>query len=129
MVIVMLSFLSKLLPGVFSVIDKAIPDGDLREKIKRDIQLQMIQMDQAELKAATSVLVAELTGESWLQRNWRPLVMITFAGLVVAHWLGYTAPNLSEPQVLALLGIVKVGLGGYVLGRSAEKAVKAYKGS
>ena len=55
--------------------------------------------------------------------------MLTFVGLIVAHWLGFTAENLSEGQVLALLGIVKVGLGGYVVGRSVEKGIKTWKQS
>jgi hypothetical protein len=39
--------------------------------------------------------VAEAQG-SWLQRNWRSLLMVTFAGLVVAHWFGFTAQNIPE---------------------------------
>ena len=53
--------------------------------------------------------------------------MLFFAGLVGAHWLGFTAENLTEPQVIALLNIVKVGIGGYVIGRSGEKIMKEYK--
>ncbi|WP_444917636.1 3TM-type holin [Microbulbifer sp. JMSA003] len=86
-------------------------------------------MDLEELKAATQVITAEASGESWLQRNWRPVTMLTFVGLIVAHWVGWTAENLSEDQTLALLEIVKIGLGGYVVGRSAEKAMKAWKQS
>jgi hypothetical protein len=79
------------------------------------------------VNAQKSIIVAEAQGGSWLQRNWRPVVMVTFAGLVVAHWLGFTAENLTEAEVLSLLGIVKIGLGGYVVGRSAEKCVKYYR--
>ena len=79
------------------------------------------------VNAQKSIIVAEAQGDSWLQRNWRPVVMLTFAGLVVAHWLGWTAENLKESEVLMLLEIVKIGLGGYVVGRSAEKCVKYYR--
>ncbi len=72
------------------------------------------------------IVYSETAGESWLQRNWRPVVMLIFTGLICAHWLGFTPPNLPESVVLKLLDIVQVGLGGYVIGRSAEKVVREY---
>ncbi|MCO1336450.1 holin family protein [Microbulbifer sp. OS29] len=111
------------------VIDKAFPDKTEANRLKAQVDSQLISMDLEELKAATQVITAEASGESWLQRNWRPVTMLTFVGLIVFHWLGWTAENLSEDQTLALLEIVKIGLGGYVVGRSAEKAMKAWKQS
>jgi hypothetical protein len=108
-------------------IDKAFPDKDKANELKAGIDTALINADSAELASATQVVIAEASGESWLQRNWRPLTMLSFVGLIAAHWLGFTAPNLSEGQSLALLDIVKVGLGGYVLGRSAEKVAKVWK--
>ena len=60
-------------------------------------------------------------GKSWLQRTWRPITMLVFVGLIVARWLGWSAPNLGEGEVLKLWDIVEIGLGSYVIGRSAEK--------
>ncbi|WP_444897910.1 3TM-type holin [Microbulbifer sp. SSSA005] len=122
----MISAISNLLG---KVIDKAFPDKTEANRLKAQVDSQLISMDLEELKAATQVITAEASGESWLQRNWRPVTMLTFVGLIVIHWLGWTAPNLSEDQTLALLEIVKIGLGGYVVGRSAEKAMKAWKQS
>jgi hypothetical protein len=79
------------------------------------------------VNAQEAIIVAEAQGGSWLQRNWRPVVMLWFVVLIGAHWFGFTAENLSEEQVLKLLDIVKIGLGGYVVGRSAEKCVKYYR--
>lgn len=110
-----------------NVVDKVAPDAGMAEQLKFELTNALINADDTLLKQQANVIMSEATGESWLQRNWRPLSMLTFVGLVVAHWLGYTAPNLSEDQVLALLGIVKVGLGGYVVGRSGEKIMKEYK--
>ena len=108
-------------------IDKAVPDRTEAERLKAQVTLAAMQQVDTELKGAVDVILAEARGESWLQRNWRPVTMLTFTGLVVAHWLGFTAENLSEPQTLALLDIVQIGIGGYILGRSGEKMVKAYK--
>ena len=53
--------------------------------------------------------------------------MLTFTALVVAHFLGLTAENVSEEMVDGLLQIVQYGLTGYIVGRSAEKGIAAWK--
>ena len=35
----------------------------------------------------------------------------------------WSAPNLAEAEALKLWDIVEIGLGGYVIGRSAEKVL------
>ena len=57
----------------------------------------------------------------WLRHNWRPIVMLTLTALVVAHWLGLTADNVSEAEAIEMFSLIKLGLGGYVIGRSVEK--------
>jgi hypothetical protein len=124
----MLAALIPAITGIISkAIDKAVPDKDEAERLKAQITLQAMQQSHAELQGAVSIIMAEANGESWLQRNWRPLLMIWFAALVGAHWLGFTPPNLPESVVNNLLDIVQVGVGGYVLGRSGEKMVRAYR--
>lgn len=115
--------------GLFStVIDKNVADKDLAENLKTKVTLEAMRADNEELKGAIQIITAEAQGESWLQRNWRPILMLWFAGLVGAHWLGFTPDNMDISVVNSLLDIVQVGIGGYVLGRSGEKIVKAYKG-
>ncbi len=60
--------------------------------------------------------MADFRYQSWLQRTWRPITMLVFVGLIVARWLGWSAPNLGEAEVLKLWDIVEIGLGGYVIG-------------
>lgn len=67
------------------------------------------------------VLLVELNG-SKLQRSWRPIVMLAFTSVVV--YSKFIAPAFGlptaelEPDFWELL---KLGLGGYVVGRSLEK--------
>jgi hypothetical protein len=109
------------------LIDKLIPDPEA----KREAKLKLMELEQAgELKtldAQMQVIVAEAKSEHPLTSQWRPITMLTFTALIVAHWLGFTSDRLPDDQVLELLSIVKVGLGGYVLGRSAEKGIQAWK--
>lgn len=113
---------------VSGFVDKFVKDKDEAEKIKANIAIEAMNFNSKELESATSVIIAEAKGDSWLQRSWRPMLMLWFAGLVGAHWLGFTPENLSDEVVIKLLNIVQVGIGGYVLGRSGEKIMKNYTG-
>ena len=95
-------------------------------RLKFQIQRQHIETKGSELEAQAKIVLAEAQG-SWLQGNWRPLLMVIFAGLVVAHWFGFTASNIPESVQNSLLNIVMVGVGGYVMGRSAEKVVNKWQ--
>ena len=123
--------IATLMPSIIAIIgkaiDKAIPDKTKAEELKLQITMAAMQQDSTELKGAIDVILAEANGESWLQRSWRPLLMVWFAGLVGAHWLGFTPDNLDKEVVEKLLTIVQIGIGGYVLGRSGEKIVREWK--
>jgi len=125
----MLGILGAVAPMVktlFSTIDKTIDNKAEAEKIKQNIQQQLLSGQLKELEAQASIITAEARG-GWLQRNWRPLLMLTFAGLVVAHWFGFTAPNIPESVQNSLLNIVLVGMGGYIVGRSGKIIMDKYK--
>lgn len=82
------------------------------------------------VNAQRDVLVTEMAG-SKLQRNWRPLVMLAFAIIVVFHYFGYPLaksfnPGLPELPILdtRFWDLLEIGLGGYVIGRSVEKVAE-----
>jgi len=112
-----------LLPLVGNVLDKVIPDPQAAAEAK----LKMLELSQkgelTELTSKTEIIKTEAASEHWLAATWRPILMLTFGGLIVARWLGYAAPGLSEAEVIKLWDIVELGIGGYVVGRSAEKIV------
>jgi len=125
----MLGILGAVAPMVktlFNTIDKTIDNKAEAEKIKQSIQQQLLSGQLKELEAQAQIITAEAKG-GWLQRNWRPIMMLVFAGLVVAHWFGFTAPNIPESVQNSLLNIVLVGIGGYVVGRSGEKIADKFK--
>lgn len=122
----MMGLLKAVLPSVFGTLDELIEDKDKRNELKASINQKLLTLDESTIKAQAGLISAEANGESWLQRNWRPVTMLTFAGCVVAHWLGFTPENLTEAEVMGLLDIVQIGLGGYVVGRSAEKVAKSW---
>ena len=110
-------------------LDRFIPDKSQAAQAKAVLdQLQASNQAQAladDIKvqlAGLAVVSDEAKGESWLQRNWRPLTALTFVVLVVAYWFGLNAPNLPATSVDELFGLVKLCLGGYTIGRTVEKA-------
>ena len=112
---------------VLHIVDDVVEDKDAANNLKFQIQKQRIETKSTELEAHAQIVLAEAQGY-WLQRNWRPLLMMTYAGLVLAHWFGFTAPDIPESVQNSLLNIVMIGVGGYVMGRSAEKVADKWKG-
>lgn len=121
----MLAALLPVLTPILGQVAKSVfPNAE--DEIKRlEIQARLQESliaNQAQIEAAAAqVIKTEAEGESWLQRNWRPLTMMVFVTLIVAKWTGYTAPGVTEALELRLLGLIEIGLGGYVIGRSVEK--------
>lgn len=81
-----------------------------------DYEAQLMQMQ-------SNIVLAEAQGKSWLQRNWRPITMMTFLALVVMDSFGFLPFRLAS-EAWTLL---QIGLGGYVAGRSGEKIMNSMK--
>jgi len=103
------------------VLDKIVVDADMRAKLQAAFLEQFMAQSAALDMAAADIIKAEATSGGFLTRSWRPIVMLVFTALIVARWFGWSAPGLSEAEALELWAIIKIGLGGYVIGRSAEK--------
>ena len=123
-----------LIGGLFKpakeLISEFVEDKDKANEIRaslaiaqHSIQSEVLQLEGKIIEAQSAIVVAEAKSTSWLTSNWRPLTMVTFVGLVVAKWLGFTAPGISPEMELELMSLIKIGLGGYVIGRSAEKVL------
>lgn len=119
---------------LFGVIDEAVTDKDKAAQLKADIHHKMLELQQNETNAATQVLLAELGGESWLQRSWRPILMLVIVAIVANNYILYPylalfgLPTTVLELPPELFNLMTVGVGGYVLGRSGEKIMREYKG-
>jgi hypothetical protein len=91
--------------------------------IQDKMHSKLIEYENKLLEAKRSIITAEANGQSWIQRSWRPITMLTFLVLVVFDSLDWL-PNRLSHDAWTLL---QIGLGGYVAGRSAEKTVERYK--
>lgn len=121
--------LSSLLNAASGIIGKFVTDPN--QKIQAQLELAKIQ---AEFNAKTidadiafaadqaQVITTETKSESWMARNWRPMIMIMF-GYIIFH--NYIIAQIFSLNILPipddLWSLMKLGLGGYVFGRTAEK--------
>ncbi|HEB67273.1 MAG TPA: hypothetical protein ENI93_04940 [Gammaproteobacteria bacterium] len=88
-------------------------------KIENDLQARLLEYETKLMEAQASIVRAEAQSQSWIARNWRPITMLTMLTLVVFGSLGVFNVTLQDEFWLLL----QIGLGGYVIGRSAEKIV------
>lgn len=102
--------------------------------LENQVTTQILDLQKAEVESAKDIIVAEAKGESWLQRNWRPVLMMLF-GVIIANnyiinpWLSALFDiNVVMDVPEHMWSLLKLGVGGYVMGRSAEKGIKIWKG-
>ena len=122
------ALIGPLVSSLLGVVDKAVEDKDLAAQIKSRLNEQVLNGSMKELEAAASIIVAEAQGESWLQRNWRPLLMVLFGAIIANNYM--LVPIFGTPAAEIppdMWDLLKLGVGGYVVGRTAEKSLKAWK--
>lgn len=114
------------------VVDQFVEDKDKAAEMKAQLRHRMQESADRQMQARASIIQAEATGESWLQRNWRPVLMLVIVTIVANNFLVApyvnalfgtgTVPTLDLPE--RLWDLMTLGVGGYIVGRSGEKIVK-----
>ena len=122
---------SSLVSAVGGIIDKFVtsPEEKLAAQkavleIQTNFQLALVKADSDFAAQQASVVTAEVKSESWMARNWRPILMLSFTYIIVHNYV--LAPMFSLtalPIPDQLWELLKIGMGGYIFGRSAEKIV------
>jgi len=117
------------------VIDRVWPDPAERDKAKLELLRLTQEGEFKDLEASMQVVVAEARSEHWLTAAWRPMTMLSFVAIILHNML--LAPYLQWIFGMHLLvdippdlwDLIKLGIGGYVVSRGAEKVVKEWKGA
>jgi predicted MFS family arabinose efflux permease len=87
------------------------------------------------LKSQTQIILAEAQGKSWMQRNWRPLLMMVCIAIVANNYIlvPWLMVFTSKVAVLTmpdkLWTMMIIGIGGYVGGRTVEKTAATLTGT
>jgi len=117
--------------GLGTAVDKVLgrffEDKDKAAQAAQELRLAMLEHEQTAQQVARDVVVAEAKSEHWITSAWRPIVMLMFAVMIANNYI--IAPYLDAILGTSIMfdlpdqawGLLSVGLGGYVVGRSAEK--------
>lgn len=124
------SFLTNLISPVTNLIDQLHTSEEEKLKIlsemfklQTEITGKVMEYETKLLEAQSNIIMAEAKGDGWLQKNWRPLMMLWFAVLLGMFWFGLTPPNITQETIDSLFTLLQLGIGGYIVGRSAEKII------
>jgi hypothetical protein len=120
---------SDLTRNIGDAFDKNFTSQEEKLALKNDLMSQATDLVESVQDLQAEQIRTESTG-NWLQRSWRPVVMLMFALIIIYAYFIQPAffPNstpvneMLDPQFWDLL---RLGMGGYVVGRSAEKVVKS----
>ena len=115
-----LSTIAPLAKMLFSTVDKAIPDKDLAEKLKAQLNTEVLK----------SIVEAEAKS-GWFSASWRPLLMYVLIFILVWNYIIGPVIKLMIGTVITfelpgdVWTLLQIGLGGYVVGRSGESIARS----
>ena len=118
--------------GIFTSLREAITGETIEDKGKILGLLSSLETTFVKVKGA--IITAEAKSEHWIVASWRPLTMLVFTFIIANNYIlvpyfqafGWIVVPLTLDQ--NMWDLLKLGLGGYVVGRSVEKAMKHYAG-
>lgn len=124
--------LDGVLKSVTKIADKFVADKDTKIALQHALKESLLSHEQKLVEAQASIIIEEAKG-SWMQRNWRPSLMMVIVVIIANNFLispiliAFGAPIVVTPLPDNLYTLMTVGLGGYVAGRSGEKIMETYK--
>jgi hypothetical protein len=129
--------IGKILNGVMDLIDQGVEDKDHKNVLKAQLAKAFDNADMERftslINAQMNVLVAEIQGKSWLQRSWRPILMLTIVAIVANNYIIYPYLSLFSDRAMILelpeklYNLMSIGVGGYIVGRSTEKSIAIWR--
>jgi hypothetical protein len=126
-----------LLDGAKGIIGSFVADPaqklEAQEKLadlQATLQTALLAADAKFAELQQNVIVAETKSESVLARNWRPMLMYVFMAILVNNYLvSPLAHTAVVPVPDQMWDLLKLGVTGYIVGRSVEKAGPAIAGA
>jgi hypothetical protein len=114
-------------------IDNSEEKLELQLKYKQlliDIEGAYLNYENRLLDNQTKIVEAEVKGMSWLQNNWRPILMMVCIYIIFNNYV--LVPYFKIPVVALdtnIWNLMEMGITGYVAGRSLEKISENLGGS
>lgn len=118
----------KLLSGLVEEIGSVVSTLSVSSIEKKQIQaglLAAVARQEEELRRNQAAIIGAEAQGNWLQRSWRPIIMLVFAAIVLVGTF-FNLPILDDTS--RFWDLLEIGIGGYVIGRSVEKVAGHLKG-
>lgn len=113
--------LTNTLNKVGDIIDKISTTDEERLILKKEIIEIIKEFANNIVEISSKVIITEAQG-SWLQRNWRPILMLAFGFIIIYRYFISFLFNLPSPELPEKFwDLLEIGVGGYIIGRSIEK--------
>lgn len=119
-----MKLLSDLVGEIGSVVSTLSVSSKEKKQIEADLLEAVARQEEELCRSQASIIGAEAQG-NWLQRSWRPVIMLVFAAIVLVGTF-FNLPILDDTS--RFWDLLEIGIGGYVIGRSAEKVADRLKG-
>lgn len=111
----------KLFPKLVDDIGKLVDTLTVSSTEKKQIRSQIVDTlyrYSSDLEKEQASIIRNETQGNWLQKSWRPIVMLAFTFIVL---LGAFVKLPLLEDTSKFWDLLEIGLGGYVIGRSVEK--------
>ena len=125
--------------GIFGPVSNLVDEIVTSDEERNDFKLKMKQIQESQMTKAldfqkdlmnqqAAAIQGEISG-NWLQRSWRPILMLSFGFIVIYQY--FISPLIAGfvddwPEIEIadqFWTLLEIGIGGYVAGRSIEKIV------
>lgn len=116
-----MTWLISLIPTILGLVQRIIPDKQSQKDASAELLRMIVEGDLRDVEARANVVMSELNSQNFLAASWRPIMMFIFMGLVVGAWFGFVPPKMPPEMIDRVFSLLEIGMGGYVVGRSAEK--------
>ncbi len=132
-------FVQNIVKDISSVVGNVITEPAKADEFKTEFDLVSKQLDYdkytQQLNDQIAMILAEEKSDNWLQRNWRPLLMVLFGVIILNKFIiiPYLEMIFGKIDALNIVippemwDLLKLGVSGYIVGRSAEKVVDKWK--
>ncbi len=121
--------------NLFKDIREAITGEAIKDPQKQaEVLLKLKELENVTTQMQAKIIETEAGSEHWITSAWRPITMLVFVFIIFNNYVlvpyatafGAHIPTLDLTQ--NMWDLLKIGIGGYIVGRSAEKVAKNIKG-
>lgn len=112
---------TNLVSAVGEIVERLTLPGREKKQLETDILQLLIAVEEKTITEQAAAIREEARG-NWLQRSWRPIVMLVFTLIILAGTF-LNLPILADTS--RFWDLLEIGLGGYIIGRGSEQLVSS----